>query len=226
MSTRRPSPRVFCHLLVLGVAAGCALLRGAEPPTLPLLWGNLDGAWRFTTDPDEKGDRDGWHTPGFDDSAWRELRVPGLWEPQGVTEPRPGQAPQPKGTLPWTDYDGVAWYRRTVVIPAAWRGEPLILQLGAVDDLDRTYVNGTLVGETSRQTRQPSARLRRYVVPEALVRYGEANTIAIQVRDLGGPGGIRSYSGSPPETEMTMKPLPEDRPFEARFREPAGSVRI
>lgn len=228
MSTRRPSPRAFRHLLILGVAAGCALLRGAEPPTLPLLWGNLDGAWRFTTDPDEKGDREGWHTPGFDDSAWRELRVPGLWEPQGVTEPRPGQAPQAKGTLPWTDYDGVAWYRRTVVVPAAWRGQALILQLGAVDDLDRTYVNGTLVGETSREARQPSARLRRYGVPAALVRYGEANTIAIQVRDLGGPGGIPGpILGLLPETEMTMKPLPaEDRPFEARFREPAGSVRI
>jgi hypothetical protein len=218
---------------MLRLAAVVATIAGiwsalGEAPTLSATRGNLEGLWRFAIDPQEIGETAGWQNPAFDDSGWRELRVPGLWEPQGVTDPRPGQAPRPKGDMPWSDYDGVAWYRRCVVIPAAWRGEPLVLLLGGVDDVDRTYVNGQLVGETGKGLPRPSTAARRYAVPPAVVRYGEANTLAVQVRDLGGPGGlVGPLLSLLPEKEMIVKALPaEDRPFDERFRDPAGSVRI
>jgi hypothetical protein len=216
------------RLAVLAVTLAWASAQGGEVPTLEAFLGNLEGPWRFATDPQEVGAAAGWQNPAFNDSGWRDLRAPGVWEAQGVTEPRPGQPPAPKGAMPWSDYDGVAWYRRSVVIPAAWQGEVLVLQLGAVDDVDRAFVNGQLVGETGPGLAVPSAALRRYLVPPAVVRYGEANTLAIQVRDQGGPGGIVGPQLSLlPEREMSVKALPaEDRPFAERLQDPPGSARI
>ncbi|MCC7495286.1 MAG: hypothetical protein IT204_23255 [Fimbriimonadaceae bacterium] len=197
-----------------------ALLTAA--PLEPRL-GNLNGAWRFATDPTAAGLAAGWARPEFDDAGWRELRVPGSWEPQGVTEPRPGQPPQPKGKMPWTDYDGVAWYRRSVVIPEAWRGKPLVLLLGRVDDQDRTFFNGQQVGAV-----KDVQTVRRYPLPAELVRFGAPNVIAIEVTDGGGPGGIDGPRLSLlPEESLVVTPLPsEDRPFEERFADPPGSTRI
>ena len=149
------------RLAVLAVTLAWASAQAGEVTTLEAFLGNLEGPWRFATDPQEVGAAAGWQHPAFNDSDWRELRAPGVWEAQGVTEPRPGQPPAPKGTMPWSDYDGVAWYRRSVVIPAAWQGEVLVLQLGAVDDVDRAFVNGQLVGETGPGLPVPSAALRR-----------------------------------------------------------------
>ncbi len=216
-------PLFAAFALGLGIVCAHAAVR-----PLDTSWGNLEGTWKFTIDPDSVGEGSGWQAPGFDDSAWQNLRVPGLWEAQGITDPRPGQSPKPKGNLPWTDYDGVAWYRTTVAIPEAWRGKPLVLQLGRVDDLDRTFVNGTPVGESGRGARHPSTLVRSYLVPATVWRYGRPNTIAVRVEDLGGPGGLAGPLVSLlPEDAMTIQPLPsEERPFEERFREPPGSVRI
>jgi len=216
---------VLAGVLVPLLAWLAPLVAAAE---LPAVRGNLEGVWRFATDPQEAGEAAGWQQPGFDDSAWRELRVPGLWEPQGITETRPGEPAKPKGSMPWTDYDGVAWYRRTVVVPVAWQGQSLALSLGCVDDIDRTFFNGALVGTTGNGAPQPSTLARRYLLSAEAVRWGAPNVIAIEVRDGGGPGGIPGPMVSLlPEKGMTMPPLPaEDRPFGERFREPAGSVRI
>jgi hypothetical protein len=224
-----PAPNHRAALLaVVAALVACGLCGQDTPPELPLARGNLEGFWRFAIDPQEAGENAGWQGPDFDDSAWRELRVPGLWEPQGITEPRPGEPPKPKGAMPWTDYDGVAWYRRTVVVPAAWQGDALLLALGCVDDVDRTFVNGTLVGSTGQGAQHPSTLARRYRVPGTLIRWGAANLVAVQVRDHGGPGGIPGQTLSLlPERELAMAPWPaEDRPFGERFRDPPGSVRI
>jgi hypothetical protein len=114
--------------------------------------------------------------PDFDDSDWQTLQAPGFWEPQGVTEPRPGQAPQPADDrqMRYTDYDGVAWYRRQVVtVRPLGQGKPLVLRLGQVDDEDRSFVNGQLVGATGPGIERAVLRNRRYEVPPDFVRYGE-----------------------------------------------------
>ncbi|MBI5833476.1 MAG: hypothetical protein HZB16_14350 [Armatimonadetes bacterium] len=205
------------------VLASVLLVVPLAAQELPATVGNLNGAWRFLTDPEGIGVAQGWATPGFDDSGWRELKVPGSWEPQGITDPRPGQPPTPKGTMPWSDYDGIAWYRRRVTVPEAWRGKPVVLILGGVDDQDRTFVNGRQVGAT---VGVQSAR--RYALPADLLRFGAENVVAIEVTDGGGPGGIDGPRLSLlPEEKLMVTPLPaEDRPFEQRFADPPGSTRI
>lgn len=206
----------------------CLQFAGAAPRTLAPEWGNLDGMWQFKTDPGEVGEQEGWQRTDFDDSGWRELKAPGLWEPQGITDARPGQPPKPKGTMPWSDYDGVAWYRLHVVVPEAWAGQPLLLELGSVDDQDRTFFNGQLVGATEGVERSVGV-WRSYKVPPDLVRAGQENVVAVRVKDGGGPGGIPGpmLSLLPESTaERGGGFTRDDQPFEERFANPPADCRI
>jgi hypothetical protein len=199
------------------------------PRTLTAQWGNLEGAWRFRTDPQDVGEKQGWQQPDFREEGWRTLNVPGYWEAQGVTDPRPGRPPRPKNGVSWTDYDGVAWYRLRFVVPAAWKGQELVLTLGSVDDEDRTFFNGKPVGATGPGVERAVTVSRRYVVPPSLVKFGGENVLAVRVMDGGGPGGLMGpyVSLLPRKAAETMVKIPQsNRPLAARFAEPAAETRI
>lgn len=227
---RAEEMRVYC--LVALLAAALAILQPAAPDavrTLSLKWSNLEGPWRFRTDPADVGEKEGWQLPGLDDAGWRMLRVPGYWEEQGVTDPRPGQPPKPKDGMPWTDYDGAAWYRLRLRVPAAWKGQDLVLMLGSVDDEDRTFFNGKLVGATGPGIARPVAVQRRYVIPAALVRFGGENVLAVRVWDGGGPGGIAGpvVTLVPRKAvNQMLKLFGDNRPLKARFANPPAGTRI
>ena len=85
------------------------------------------------------------------------------------------------------------WYACVIVVPQVFRGRDLLLDLGIIDDADVTYFNGTKIGATgSLSDRNQSGwnRDRRYRVPAALVKVGEANVITVQAKDFGGTGGL------------------------------------
>jgi len=114
---------------------------------------------------------------GGEGSDWRLMRVPGFWERAG-------------GKL--VGYDGFAWYRCFVRVPKAWKGIPLRLSLGRIDDSDETFFNGLKVGATGRMPPNYhglSGNPRRYSVPPKHVRPGAYNLIAVRVYDQGGGGG-------------------------------------
>jgi sialate O-acetylesterase len=108
-----------------------------------------------------------WAQPGFDDSAWPKMTLPTYWEHAGVP-----------------DYDGTVWFRKKVIVPAAWAGKDLKLNMGGIDDFDVSYFNGSEVGHTELFIYK-----RSYTIPGNLVKAGE-NTIAVRVFDNGGLGGI------------------------------------
>lgn len=88
------------------------------------------------------------------------------------------------------DFDGAAWYRKAVDIPAEWLGKPLLLSLGSVDDFDTTYFDGIRVGRTGLEDDNGDATTpRRYRIAPGIVRAGR-NVIAVRVFDQGGAGGI------------------------------------
>ena len=112
-------------------------------------------------------------------SSWIPLRAPGAWERSGAAA--------------LSKYDGFLWYRAFVRVPKEFAGEDSVLELGAVDDADETFVNGRRVGRTGRMPpryKGASGRLRRYKVPAPLVRFGDWNLIAVRVYDAGGWGGL------------------------------------
>ncbi len=220
-------------LVAAALLQGCAL---ADTRTLDAVPGNLEGRWLFHTDPTDTGERDGWQRREFDDSTWRELKAPGYWEAQGVTDPRPGEAPRPKDGVPYTDYDGVAWYRLHFIAPETWAGQPLELDLGTIDDEDHTYLNGVLVGQVPDEKAgvpgpgvTPVSVWRRYRVPPGVLRPGEENVLAIRVTDGGGPGGLTGTMMTLlPEKEMqAVSRLPgDDRSLAERWASPPASNRI
>ena len=211
---------------------GLLLCWAALSQAAPLVpgFGNLNGAWRFSTDPLEVGEREGWHKPDLDDSAWRIVKAPGIWEAQGVTDPRPGQPPTPLNGLPYTDYDGVAWYRKHLQISPEWNGEPLVLTLGQVDDLDKVWFNGVFVGGLREGAAAvPSQVNRTYRIPSAAIRIPGPNIVAVQVTDGGGPGGLTGpHISLMPRSHMEVKPVyaRQDAPVEERFRNPPSESRI
>lgn len=106
----------------------------------------------------------------FPDSTWRTMKLPRYWETTEVG-----------------DFDGVVWFRKKIEIPDAWIGRSLVIELGPIDDMDRTFVNGVRVGgfEGAGYWQTP----RVYSVPQNIVT-DSILTIAVRVLDNGGGGGI------------------------------------
>ena len=106
----------------------------------------------------------------FDDSQWKKMKVPGLWESQGLP-----------------DFDGEVWFRRSFSIPADIRLTDLRLELGMIDDIDSTFINGTFIGSINVYNKK-----RVYTIPAGLLK--NSNTISVKVMDSGGGGGIYGES--------------------------------
>ncbi|GEM_PF-564843 len=123
------------------------------------------------TPPYPVGEKAGWAQRDFDESIWPAMHVPGAWEYQDL------------------NMDGVVWFRRRFDLPEQWDMHPLLLSLGAVDDMDTVWVNGFKVGGIGPETEASWDYPRRYVVPAAAVHPGE-NVLAVRVTDLSGNGGM------------------------------------
>jgi len=133
---------------------------------------NLTGIWSFAKS--KNGER------VTNANEWEKLMAPGAWEHQGHSK-----------------YDGFAWYKRTFTVPADLPNEPLVFLLGKIDDFDKVYLNGKLIGGTNDKELYGSSRSyeisRVYNIPEGLLKKTGTNTIEILVEDIGNIGGI--YEG-------------------------------
>jgi hypothetical protein len=135
---------------------------------------DLSGLWQFTLTRNEK--------PLGPDAEWSKIMVPSAWEHQGYYK-----------------YDGYAWYRRTFSFPSdpSYKDEDLVLLLGKIDDFDKTYLNGRLIGQTNDGERYGSSdsynKPRVYSIPYELLKKDGTNVIEVFVQDMGNIGGI--YEG-------------------------------
>jgi hypothetical protein len=138
---------------------------------------DLHGLWYFHLSEDDEPIKT------TDSKVWEKIMVPSPWEHQGF--PR---------------YDGFAWYRRSFTIEDKYinADEDLVLLLGKIDDFDKTYLNGKLIGSTNdRRTYGSSSSYsqdRVYKIPNNLLKKGATNIIEVQVEDMGNVGGI--YEGA------------------------------
>lgn len=141
---------------------------------------DLTGMWKFKAD-----DNPEWKEKKYNDSKWDKIIVPNSWESQGYSK-----------------YDGIAWYRINFILPDNLANKKLVLILGRIDDMDETYVNGTLIGSTGdMKSHTPNEliksknyqKLRGYYLPDGLIQANKENTIAVRVYDGYNVGGI--YNG-------------------------------
>jgi hypothetical protein len=133
---------------------------------------DLQGIWMFAKTDDG--------TRITNDKEWEKIMVPGAWEKQG-----------------YAHLDGLAWYKRSFVVPINFTKDPLILMLGKIDDFDRVYLNGKLIGKTKDHEGFGASNSyredRAYPIPADALRRNGSNTIEILVEDIGNIGGI--YEG-------------------------------
>ena len=111
-----------------------------------------------------------WIDPNFDDSDWDIMNLPTNWESSGLP-----------------DFDGVVWFRKHFCVPKEYLGKDFVFDLGPVDDMDRTFINGKRIGEIQERGKYKVSR--EYPVSADLLISGE-NVVSIRVMDYKGSGGI------------------------------------
>ena len=105
------------------------------------------------------------------DSNWRDMPLPMRdWKTWGVTE--------------LAKHDGMVWFSRAVTLTAAQAASGASLSIGAIDEVDETWVNGHPIGNTFGYGTE-----RTYRVPPGVLRAGE-NSIVINVTSLWDAGGM------------------------------------
>lgn len=164
-----PAKPVLMILLMTGI-----LLRtfGGEKEVVPHEI-SLKGYWKFRI-----GDNEEWSSVQYNDADWAKIRVPARWEDAG-----------------YQGYDGFAWYRTSVVIPADWKNYALVLRLGYIDDADEVFLNGRKIGKSGGFPPDHVTAynaLRNYQIPGDILNYGGSNLIAVRVYDSQLEGGIVS----------------------------------
>jgi sialate O-acetylesterase len=107
----------------------------------------------------------------LDDSNWPQINLPEVWETQSLGE-----------------FDGVVWFRKTIILSAMEVGKPGTIELSKIDDEDISYINGIEIGRNTTWDLK-----RKYTIPEGILKEGP-NVISIRVVDNNGAGGIYGES--------------------------------
>ncbi len=140
---------------------------------------NFNSDWRFTL-----GDAPEWREVDFDDSQWRELRLPHDWSIEGEYTPN-----FPTGKNNGFFPEGLGWYRKTFTVSKEDRNKQFVIQFDGVFMNSEVWINGRYLG------RRPFGYSTfRYDLTDAL-KFGEPNVIAVRV-DNSNPGADRWYHGS------------------------------
>ena len=130
---------------------------------------SLNGTWAFKLDPDDTGESEHW----FLNTLEQTIQIPGSWEEQGF-----GFPPKSRLLSGWTklcEYEGAAWYSRTVEVPVEWSDQTITLVLKGVRWSSRVWVDGALVGEQQSLSVPHRFNLTAFVQP------GTSQQLAIRV---------------------------------------------
>jgi len=131
----------------------------------------LPHEWKFQLDPQLAGEQQKWFAPDYDDSDWAKITVDDFWGNQG-----------------YEDYDGAAWYRTTVELPADLPGQQVELCFGAADEVAHVWVNGTFAGAHDIGPEGWDKRFAIDITGAAIP--GQKDLIVVRVIDSDRMGGL------------------------------------
>lgn len=123
------------------------------------------------------GDNPEWAAVAFNDSDWEMQQL--------------GKS--------FTRDSAYAWYRIKIFIASAMKtntGKGIKLHLGKIDDVDQTFFNGKLIGETGSFPPDYVTQWqtdRTYILPEDAVMWDKENVIAVRIYNL--IGGMGMWEG-------------------------------
>jgi sialate O-acetylesterase len=160
--------------------AGLLDLYRRDPAAANAAWGDQWQAWwaAHEKDPAEAAPWAADFRPG---PAWKQVPSLTNWESWGIAE--------------LAGVNGLMWYRNVVRLSAEQAAQPATLALGAIDDLDTSWVNGRAVGYTAAP-----GTPRRYSLPAGTLRAGD-NVIVVSDLDTYANGGM---SAAPGETAIEL----------------------
>ena len=132
----------------------------------------LDGVWKFYYQEDADAPLKDFYSANVDDSQWGTMPVPGMWEMNGYGSPiyvNVGYAWRGRNwntppTVP-TEKNHVGSYRRTITIPADWKGKQVIAHFGSVTSNIYLYVNGRFAGYSEDSKLSCEFDITKFVKP-------------------------------------------------------------
>ena len=142
---------------------------------------SLNGMWKFNWVKDQTERPVNFYRLDFEDQYWVDFPVPGIWEMNGYGDPlyrNSGYAwsnqftPEPPKIE--TVNNHVGSYRKTVEIPASWKGQQVFLHVGSATSNLYVWVNGKFVGYSEDSKLAAEFDITGYVRPGK-------NLIAMQV---------------------------------------------
>lgn len=144
---------------------------------------SLEGLWRFKWVRHlSQRPRDFYKTT-YDDRAWDEIPVPGIWEMHGYGDPIYANEKYPwhnqyRNNPPYypDDNNHVGSYRRIIHIPKGWTGKDIHLHVGSATSNLRLWVNGRYVGYSEDSKLPAEFDLTPYL------KVGQDNLIAMQIQ--------------------------------------------
>jgi len=178
------TPEIISHGMVINIDTGQPLARRYTPEELTkLAVVNLHGKWRFSLgkswpgldvpgqmskEPagEDTGVTGHWEKVDFDDAAWNELVVPGLWNDQG-----------------FSGKNGYGWFRKRFRVPAEAGTNKLYLAVMGIEHPSSIYINGELIGPEKQR------RLDCIEVTSRLKRDAD-NFIVLRISDFDKRGGV------------------------------------
>lgn len=142
---------------------------------------DLDGVWKFNGVTNATDRPTTFYRTDFDDSQWREMPVPGMWELNGFGDPQYvniGYAwrNQYKNNPPIVPSEGnrIGSYRRTFTVDKKLIGQQLTFHLGGAASCAYIWINGKFAGYTEDTHLDSEFDITK------LVKAGE-NQIALQI---------------------------------------------
>ncbi len=142
---------------------------------------SLNGLWKFNWVKDQTERPVNFYKTDFEDRHWVDFPVPALWELNGYGDAIYKNvgfawanqfAPNPPLVEAKNNYVGS--YRRTVDIPADWKGQEVYLHVGSATSNLYVWVNGLFVGYSEDSKMAAEFNITKYIKPGK-------NLIAMQI---------------------------------------------
>ena len=143
---------------------------------------SMEGTWKFHWVKNANERPEGFYAENYDDSAWNQMPVPGMWELNNF-----GDAIYVNNQYAWRNdwatnppyvqelNNHVGSYRKSFDIPADWNGEQVILHVGSATSNITVYVNGQYVGYSE------DAKVAAEFDVTKFLRPGQKNLFAFQI---------------------------------------------
>jgi beta-galactosidase len=137
----------------------------------------INDQWKFILQ-----DNQDFQNASYDDGKWQNVALPHDWSIKGQLSPTLASA---TGFLP----GGIAWYRKSMNVPAAKKGEKVFLYFEGVYNRSEVFINGHSLGK------RPNGYISFAYDATPYIKYGAENSIAVRV-DHSQSADSRWYTGS------------------------------